>query len=118
MKKLRIFGMSSTREFASQVAAELDRGTVDNHEESYFEDSEAYVRSNVNVRGCDVFVIQSLYSCTQETVHDKFMKLCFMKGSLKDASAQRVTAVIPYMCYGRQDRKTESRAPIISKYIK
>lgn len=105
--------------FAEQVAAHLGQdGLLSKHEERYFDDYEAYVRSNVDVRGCDVFVIQSLYSCNEETVHDKLCKLLFMIGSLKDASAQRVTAVIPYMCYGRQDRKTDSRAPIMSKYVK
>jgi ribose-phosphate pyrophosphokinase len=117
--KLRLFGLGASKDFAEQVAAHVGpEGALCNHVETLFDDNECYVRSNVNVRGCDVFVIQSLYGCTKETLHDKLCKLLFFIGSLKDASAERVTAVIPYMCYGRQDRKTESRAPIMSKYVK
>jgi ribose-phosphate pyrophosphokinase len=116
---LRLFGLHGTAAYAEQVATHLGPdGSLAKHEETCFDDSEYYVRSNVNVRGADVFVIQSLYSCNQESVSDKLLKLLFFIGSLKDASARRVTAVIPYLCYGRQDRKTESRAPITLKYIK
>jgi len=116
---LRLFGLNGTASYAEQVATHLGPdGALAKHEETCFDDAEYYVRSNVNVRGADVFVIQSLYSCNQESVSDKLLKLLFFIGSLKDASARRVTAVIPYLCYGRQDRKTESRAPITLKYVK
>lgn len=87
------------------------------HVEKYFADKEAYVRSDVNVRGCDVYVISSLYSDEVQTVGEKFTKLLFFIGSLVDASARRITVVAPFLAYSRQDRKTESRAPITIKYV-
>lgn len=116
MKSLRIFGMQATQKFAEAVADHLDVGLT-RHIEKYFPDKEPYLRAEENVRGCDVYVIQSLYTDQDETVNDKFIKLLYLIGSLKDASADRVTAVLPYFGYQRQDRKTESRAPITTKYV-
>lgn len=116
MKSLRIFGMQATQKFAEAVADHLDVGLT-RHIERYFPDKEPYLRAEENVRGCDVYVIQSLYTDQDETVNDKFIKLLYLIGSLKDASADRVTAVLPYFGYQRQDRKTESRAPITTKYV-
>lgn len=116
MKNLRIFGMHSTQKYAESVADYLDINLT-RHIEKYFPDKEPYLRAEENVRGCDVYVVQSLYTDENETVNDKFIKLLYLIGSLKDASADRVTAVIPYFGYQRQDRKTESRAPITTKYV-
>ncbi len=116
MRNLRIFGMTASKGFAKNVAEQLDR-ELSKHVEDCFADNECYVRSDVNVRDCDVYIIQSLYQDEKETVADKFVKLLFFIGSLKDASARRITAVIPYLAYSRQDRKTESRAPITTKYV-
>jgi len=112
----RLFGLNATKEFAKGVAEYLDV-EVSRHVEEYFADHEVYLRSEVNVRDCDVYVIQSLYQDGDESVADKFAKLLFFIGSLRDASARRITAVIPYLAYARQDRKTESRAPITTKYV-
>lgn len=91
------------------------------HEELDFPDGENFAKSSDgsvgNVRGHNVFVIQSLYSDEKESVSDKFVKLCWMIGSLKDASAHEVTAVIPHLAWSRQDRKTASREPITTKYV-
>ncbi len=116
MKSLRIFGLNGTHKFAESVAESLDIN-LNRHVEKYFPDREPYVRADENVRGCDVYVIQSLYTDEHESVNDKFIKLLYFIGSLKDASAERVTAVIPYFGYQRQDRKTESRASITTKYV-
>jgi ribose-phosphate pyrophosphokinase len=116
MKNLRVFGMEATQKFAEVVAEHLDI-SLSKHIERYFPDKEPYVRADENVRGCDVYIIQSLYTDEQETVNDKFVKLLYFIGSLKDASAERVTVVIPYFGYQRQDRKTESRASITTKYV-
>lgn len=116
---LRIFGLEGTQKFADRVCEHL--GVKRNpHREEYFEDGEPYIKAasgeSGNIRGCDVFVIQSLYSDATESINDKFFKVCEFIGSLKDASANRVTFVSPYLGYARQDRKTESRAPITTKY--
>lgn len=116
MNNLKVFGLDSTKEYARKVAKELGVD-LSAHSEDFFDDGEASLRSEVNVRGQDVFVIQSLYSCDKEKVADKIIKLLIFIGSLRDASARRITAVIPYLAYQRQDRKTASRAPIVTKYL-
>ena len=106
----------SSKPFAKKIADHLDI-ELSEHEEHVFEDGEVYLKSNQNVRGCDVYVIVSLFSDEQENVNQKLFKLAFFIASLKDASADRITAVIPYMAYARQDRKDKSRSPITTKYV-
>jgi ribose-phosphate pyrophosphokinase len=116
MKNFLIFGMNASRSFAIQVAQHLDM-ELSAHTEECFADGECFVHSDVNVRGLDVFIIQSLYSSPNENVAEKFVKLLFFIGALKDASARRITAIIPYFGFSRQDRKVASRAPIATKYV-
>ena len=116
MNNLRLFGLDGSRKFAQRVARYLDL-PLSRHVEKYFADKEAYVRSSVNVRGCDIYVISSLYTDEVQSVGEKFTKLLFFIGSLVDASARRITVVAPYLSYSRPDRKTESRAPISIKYV-
>lgn len=116
MNSFRLFGLDGTRPFAQQVARYLDIPLA-RHVESFFADKEPYVRSDENVRGCDVYVITSLYTDEKQSVSEKFTKLLFFIGSLVDASAKRISIVAPYLSFGRQDRKTESRAPITIKYF-
>ena len=78
-----------------------------------FSDEEIFVRIEENVRGGDVFVIQS--TCTPGNTN--LMELLIMIDALKRASAKRITAVIPYYGYARQDRKCEPRVPITSKLV-
>ena len=78
-----------------------------------FSDGEIQVEFRENVRGMDVFVVQS----TCQPVNDNVIELLVMIDALKRASASRVTAVIPYYGYARQDRKVASRAPITAKLI-
>ena len=78
-----------------------------------FADGEIRVEINDNMRGKDVFIIQS----TSSPVNDNLMELLVMIDALKRASARRITAVIPYFGYARQDRKTMSRAPISAKLV-
>jgi ribose-phosphate pyrophosphokinase len=120
-RPMKIFGLDATAEYAGAVAREL-KTALSPHDEKYHEDGESYVKpdsdsSDGNVRGHNVFVVQSLYSDNRESISDKFVKLCIFCGALKDASAHQIIAVIPYLGWARQDRKTESRAPITTKYI-
>ncbi|NTU42130.1 MAG: ribose-phosphate pyrophosphokinase [Nitrospirales bacterium] len=78
-----------------------------------FSDGEIMVQINENIRGYDVFVIQP--TCTP--VNDNLMELLLMIDALKRASAKRITAVIPYYGYARQDRKVQPRVPISSKLM-
>lgn len=80
---------------------------------SSFSDGEIQVEFKENVRGMDVFVLQS----TCQPVNDNLLELLIMIDALKRASASRVTAVMPYYGYARQDRKVASRAPITAKLV-
>jgi len=113
---LKVFALNSSKIFGEKVASSIGI-KLTKHEEKLFSDGEAFCASLENVRGKDVFVIQSLYSDDKETINSKLIKLLIFIGSLKDASAERITIVLPYMCYGRQDRKIRPRNPISTKYI-
>ena len=119
-RPIKVFGLNGTHAFAEKVASHLGMGLTP-HIEKTFDDDECYIKPGDddvgNVRGHRVFVIQSLYSDAHERVADKFMKLCVMCGALKQASAHEVVPVIPHLAWARQDRKTESRAPITTKII-
>lgn len=113
---LRIFGLGSSIEYTDKVcrALSIKRSA---HTEEWQDDDEPYLLSKENVRGADVFIVQSLYSCFKERLADKVLKLLLFARSLRDASARRITLVLPYLAFQRQDRKTESRAPVYTKYI-
>lgn len=121
-RPFKLFGLNASTNYASRVAKHLGVSLTP-HTERTFEDEEFYLKSGRddsaegNVRGHDVFVIQSIYADEKEAVATKFVKLCMMCGSLKDASAHEVVPIIPYLGWARQDRKTESRAPIMTKYL-
>lgn len=114
--RMIVFGLGSSVNYAQKVSRHLDVA-LSEHVQKSFPDGENYLRSNVNVRGADVYVIESLYTDETTRVGEKFFDLLFFIGSLRDASAERITAVTPYLAYSRQDRKTESRAPINTKYV-
>jgi len=112
----RLFALSESRKFGEAVATALDT-ELDDHHERTFTDGEHEVRPEVNVRGRDAFVVQSLYADDTWSVNDKLCRLLFMLGALHDASAECVTAVIPYLCYQRKDRKTRPRGPVTTRYV-
>jgi len=111
-----LFALSESRGFGEKVSTALGM-PLGEHEERHFEDGEHKTRPLQSVRGKDVFVIQSLYGEPEKSVNDKLCRLLFFIGALKDASAERVTAVLPYLCYARKDRKTKSRDPVTTRYI-
>jgi ribose-phosphate pyrophosphokinase len=87
------------------------------HTANKFPDGESYLKSNANVREKDVYIVTNINSDLEKDVNNKLIELMWFIGSLKDASAKRVTAIIRHLNYARQDRKTESRAPITIKYM-
>ncbi len=113
---LRIFGLGDSKQYAELVCEHIGE-RLSKSEETYFDDGECYVRSEENVRGTDVFVICSLYNSDKERLADKVVKLLYFTASLHSASARRITLVLPYMAYQRQDRKNKSRAPIYTNYF-
>ncbi|WP_235209292.1 ribose-phosphate pyrophosphokinase [Methylobacter sp. BBA5.1] len=113
---MRLFALSETRALGASIGAALGIPLTP-HEERDFEDGEHKTRPLESVRGCDVFVIQSLYSEPGKSVNDKLCRLLFFIGALKDASARTVTAVLPYLGYARKDRKTKTRDPVTTRYM-
>src|SRR5690606_4897664 len=111
-----LFALESSREFGERVAGALGL-SLSEHEEREFEDGERKIRPLVSVRNRRVYVLHSLYGDLRESVHDKLCGLLFFMGALRDASAGALTAVVPYLCYGRKDRKTKPRDPVTSRYV-
>jgi len=108
----KIFAGNSNLALAKEVCAFLDVPLGD-AEVTRFSDQEVRISIRENVRGQDVFVIQS----TSSPANEHIMELLVMLDALKRASASEINAVIPYYGYGRQDRKDVSRAPITAKLV-
>ncbi len=110
--KLQIVSGNSNRPLADAIGAEmghvLTRSTI-----KRFADHEVFVELHDNVRGEDVFVVQS----TSYPANDNLMELLIVVDALKRASARRITAVMPYFGYARQDRKPGPRTPISAKLV-
>ena len=111
MDPCRIFAGSASRHLAVAICETL-KVPVGDIEVSRFEDGEVSVRFNENIRGSDVFIVQSTNAPA-----DHLMELLVMLDAAKRASARRVTAVLPYFGYARQDRKDQPRAPITAKLV-
>ena len=110
--KFKIFCGTANEPLADEVCSflGLTRGQA---QVTRFADGEAYVQIQENVRGADVFVMQP----TCRPVDEHLMELLLMIDALKRASSRRITAVIPYFGYARQDRKDKPRVPISSKLV-
>lgn len=113
---LKLFALERSHDFGRRVASSMGV-SLGQLEEREFEDGEHKARPLENVRGTDVYVIHSLFGDAGQSVNDKLIRLLFFAGALKDAGAQRVTAVIPYLCYARKDRKTKPRDPLSGRYV-
>jgi ribose-phosphate pyrophosphokinase len=111
-EKFKIFSATANEPLADEVCHFLgmQRGQA---QVTRFADGECYVQIQENVRGADVFVMQP----TCRPVDEHLMELLLMIDALKRASARRITAVIPYFGYARQDRKDKPRSPISSKLV-
>jgi len=110
--EIQVFTGNSNRPLANEVCKHLDV-QLGNAEVRRFSDGEVMVEIAENVRGGDVFVMQS--TCTP--VNDHLMELLLMLDAFRRASAKRITAVIPYFGYSRQDRKVSPRVPISAKLV-
>ncbi len=109
---LKIFSGSSNPELAQEICDYLEVPLGDALVTS-FPDNESFVRYNENIRGTDVFLVQS----TSSPANHNVMELLIMVDAAKRASASRVTAVLPFFGYARQDRKDQPRVPITSKLV-
>jgi ribose-phosphate pyrophosphokinase len=112
MSNLAVFSGNSNRPLAEEICAnlsiELGKATI-----KRFSDGEIAVKIEENVRGRDVFIIQPV----SNPANDNLMELLLMIDAVRRASARRITAVIPYYGYGRQDRKVEPRVPISARVV-
>ncbi|HPI63129.1 MAG TPA: ribose-phosphate pyrophosphokinase, partial [Alphaproteobacteria bacterium] len=109
---MKIIAGNSNRVLATAISAQLNI-PLTNASIRRFADMEIFVEILENVRGEDVFVIQS----TSYPTNDNLMELLIIMDALKRGSAKRITAVIPYYGYGRQDRKSGPRTPISAKLV-
>jgi ribose-phosphate pyrophosphokinase len=111
-KEMKIFSGSAHPVLADQIAKYLHVKRSD-AELKTFPDGETFVKINENIRGRDIFIIQPTCPPTNQNL----MELLIMVDAAKRASAERITAVIPYFGYARQDRKDQPRVPITSKLV-
>lgn len=110
--EIKIIAGNSNMELAQKIADYIGVKVAD-CQVTTFSDGEISVNINETVRGCDVFVVQS----TNNPVNENLMELLIMIDALRRASAGRITAVIPYYGYARQDRKAKARDPITAKLV-
>ena len=109
---LKLFTGNANRPLTQEIAQYL-RVPLADAEVTRFSDGEVFVQVNENVRGADVFVVQP----TCPPVNDNLMELLIMIDAFKRASAHRITTVLPYYGYARQDRKVQGRMPISAKLV-
>ena len=114
--RLRLFALRGTEELGHAISRRLG-WPLALHEERDFEDGEHKIRPLDAVCGADVYVAHSLYGGLDQSANDKLCRLLFFIGALKDAGAARVTAVVPYLCYARKDRRTKPNDPVTTRYV-
>ena len=111
-REMKVFTGNSNRGLAEEICKYINI-PLGEAAVSTFSDGELMVQINENVRGNDIFVIQSF----SNPVNNNIMELLIMMDAFKRASASRITAVIPYLGYARQDRKVQPRVPITAKLV-
>jgi ribose-phosphate pyrophosphokinase len=114
--RLRLFALNGTDKLGRDIGNLLGH-PLSAHEEREFEDGEHKARPVDPISGADVYVIHSLHGGPDQSANDKLCRLLFFIGALKDAGAARVTAVAPYLCYSRKDRRTKANDPVTTRYV-
>jgi len=113
---MMLFALNASSALGARIAETLGC-PLSPHEEREFSYGEHKSRSLVSVWGEDVYVLSSLHGDCGYSVNDKICRLLFFIGSLKDAGAGRVTAVLPYFAYSRKDRRTKPNDPVTTRYV-
>jgi ribose-phosphate pyrophosphokinase len=113
---IAVFALASGRSFGERVAQRIGIRLAD-HEEREFEWGQHKSRPTESVRGKDVYVVHSLHGDSEQSANDKLCRLLFFLGALRDADAGRVTAVVPFLCYSRKERRTKPRDPVMTRYV-
>lgn len=109
---IKLFCGSATQSLASEIASHLNV-PLGVYERAVFSNENIFVRLKESVRGQDVYLVQSM----SKPVHDNFMEMLIMVDALKRDSAWRINVVIPYLSYGRSDKKDQPRVPITARLI-
>ncbi len=115
-KKLHLFAGRHNVELSEEVAAHLGTAITEAHL-SQFANGETHCRFAESIRGSDVFIIQSHGNLDGRSLNDAMMEHLIMVDAARRASAKRITAVIPFYGYARQDRKSEGREPITARLV-
>lgn len=110
--EMKIFTGSAHPQLAADIATYLGQGLAD-ATVTTFPDGESFVKINDNIRGRDIFIVQPTCPPTNQNI----MELLIMVDAARRASANRITAVIPFFGYARQDRKDQPRVPITAKLV-
>ncbi|MBB2169358.1 ribose-phosphate pyrophosphokinase [Gluconacetobacter aggeris] len=113
---IRLFALAGTDGLGQAIARHLGL-TLGRHEERDFEDGEHKTRALDPVCGADVYLLHSLHGGATGSANDRLCRLLFFIGACKDAGAARVTAIAPYLCYGRKDRRTKPNDPVTTRYV-
>ena len=113
---LRLFALEHSHALGHAIAGHLGL-PLSPHEERVFDDGEHKARPLESVRGRSCYVVHSLFGEPSQSVNDKLNRLLFFVATLKDAAANEVIAVVPYLAYARKDRKTQPRDPITLRYL-
>jgi ribose-phosphate pyrophosphokinase len=116
MRRLVICAPARSRPLGQRMAEQLGQALAP-LEEREFEDGEHKLRPLASVRGSDVFVVQALHGEAGATGDQKLVRLLFACAALRDAGADRITAVVPYLCYARKDRRTKPRDPVSTRTV-
>lgn len=115
-QEIKLFGLGASRPLAEAIAAGLGQPLAA-LEEREFEDGEHKARPLESVRDADVYVVHSLYADERYSAEDKLCRLLFFLATVRDHGAARITAVTPYLCYGRKDRRTQPYDPLGTRYV-
>ena len=113
---MHLFALKESEGHGARIAAALGV-KLSQLEHREFGDGEFKIRPLSCVNGQEVCVIQSLFEGPDFSVHDKLCRLLFLIATLRDHGARRVTALVPFLCYGRKDRRTKEQDPVATQYV-
>lgn len=116
MARMRLFALPDSHAHGARIAAAMGV-TLSTLEFRGFLDGESKIRPLCEVANEHVCIIQSLYDGPDQSVHDKLCHLLFLIATMRDHGARRVTALVPFLCYGRKDRRTKPQDPVTTRYV-
>jgi len=116
VSEITLFALHGTEALGERIAQRLEIPLA-RHEERDFDDGEHKARPLQRVAGHHVFVVHALHGDERASPNDRLCRLLFFIGALRDAGAGQVTAVVPYLCYARKDRRTKPFDPVTTRYV-